>query len=46
MSDDDYEEYEEFLAWKKKHGLRATIRKMARNSGVDEERDEVERRKT
>ena len=30
VSDDDFEEYEEFLAWKKKHGLRATIRKMAR----------------
>lgn len=46
VSDDDFEEYEEFLAWKKKHGLRATIRKMARKQGVDEERDEVEHRKT
>ena len=30
VSDDDFEEYQEFLAWKKKHGLRATIRKMAK----------------
>ena len=30
VSDDDFEEYKEFLAWKKKHGLRATIRKMAK----------------
>lgn len=51
VSDDDFEEYEEFLAWKKKHGLRATIRKMARRQGVDEPddrdlRDRVKERET
>ena len=46
VSDDDFEEYEEFLNWKKKHGLRATIRKMARNQGVDEEREEIRQKNT
>lgn len=35
VSDDDFEEYEEFLAWKRKHGLRATIKKMARHERSD-----------
>lgn len=29
ISDDDFEEYEEFLAWKKKYGLRATLKRLA-----------------
>lgn len=46
VSDDDFEEYEEFLAWKKKHGLRATIRKMARRQGIDAEEEAIQHRKT
>ena len=42
VSDDDFEEYEEFLAWKRKHGLRATIRKMAKHQGVDDNDDQQE----
>jgi len=42
VSDDDFEEYEEFLAWKRKHGLRATIRRMAkRDRFAGEEHEDV-----
>jgi len=46
VSDDDFEEYEEFLAWKRKHGLRATIKKMAkrdrfRSDSTDSDDDPV-----
>lgn len=31
VADDDFEEYDEFLRWKRKHGLRANVRRMARH---------------